>query len=357
MTGTPLQNDMLELWALLHFIEPEIFSNAQSFIDEFGEMKDANALAALHDRLRPYMLRRLKEDVEKSIPAKEETVVNVELTIKQKKYYRAIFERNRNVLTGGPTVSKQQMGVSGEKRKLSPSLINLEMQMRKCCCHPYMIDGVEANETNECSKKTSSEGKPNTRANQIEHMIHCSGKMILLHKLLPKLRKEGHRILIFSQFREMFARASKKLGLSTAVFRHGSLEGNTAGALQNEDGDSSENGGGMMSLLTMDKGEVEMLLRYGAYAILDQNDSSSEQFTEATIEKLLEKSTTIKYGNGNNKDSDAANMSNATSANGANITAPSLSLAKASFMASTEDGTVNFGDDNFWEKVLGPKPV
>ena len=55
-------------WALLHFIEPEIFSNAQSFIDEFGEMKDANALAALHDRLRPYMLRRLKEDVEKSIP-------------------------------------------------------------------------------------------------------------------------------------------------------------------------------------------------------------------------------------------------------------------------------------------------
>ena len=72
-------------------------------------------------------------------------------------------------------------------------------------------------------------------------------------------------------------------------FRHGSLEGNTAGALQNEDGDSSENGGGMMSLLTMDKGEVEMLLRYGAYAILDQNDSSSEQFTEATIEKLQKK--------------------------------------------------------------------
>ena len=71
MTGTPLQNDMLELWALLHFIEPEIFSDAQSFINEFGEMKDANALAALHDRLRPYMLRRLKEDVEKAYQRKK----------------------------------------------------------------------------------------------------------------------------------------------------------------------------------------------------------------------------------------------------------------------------------------------
>ena len=483
MTGTPLQNDMLELWALLHFIEPENFSNAQAFVDQFGQMTDANSLAALHDRLRPYMLRRLKEDVEKSIPAKEETIVNVELTIKQKKYYRAIFERNRGVLTGGLKKSNGKVGVTGEKRKSGPSLINLEMQMRKCCCHPYMIDGVEANETDECFKKSIAEGKATTRANEIEHMIHCSGKMILLHKLFPKLRKEGHRILIFSQFRgmlgligllleyhglryerldgmvrgierqraidrfdtdtdifafllstkaggvglnlqsadtviiydsdwnpqndiqaqarahrigqtksvrvyrlvtnktyeaEMFARASRKLGLSTAVFRHGSLEGNTTGSLEDDVDDQSTNSGGMMSLLTMDKDEVEMLLRYGAYAILDKDDSSAEQFTEATIDKLLEKSTTIRYGgktddnprNSNDKDNDSTQGSSSTSTTTTTTTTnatrtsetkkssvPSLSLAKASFMASTEDGDVNFGDENFWEKVLGPKPV
>ncbi|KAL4115305.1 hypothetical protein PRIC2_013470 [Phytophthora ramorum] len=93
MTGTPLQNGVFELWCLLNFIEPDKFPSQQEFYDEFGDLNTAEQVAQLHEQLRPYMLRRVKEDVEKSIPPKEETIVDVELTTMQKKYYRAIFER------------------------------------------------------------------------------------------------------------------------------------------------------------------------------------------------------------------------------------------------------------------------
>ena len=76
------------------------------------------------------MLRRLKEDVEKSIAPKEETIVEVELTNIQKKYYRAILERNFSYLSKGSTTSNV------------PNLMNTMMELRKCCNHPYLINGT-----------------------------------------------------------------------------------------------------------------------------------------------------------------------------------------------------------------------
>lgn len=75
------------------------------------------------------MLRRLKEDVEKSLAPKEETIIEVELTNIQKKYYRAILERNFNYLSKGGTSANV------------PNLMNTMMELRKCCNHPYLIDG------------------------------------------------------------------------------------------------------------------------------------------------------------------------------------------------------------------------
>ena len=74
------------------------------------------------------MLRRLKEDVEKNLAAKEETIIEVELTNIQKKYYRAILERNFSFLAKGGTSSL-------------PSLMNTMMELRKCCNHPYLVNG------------------------------------------------------------------------------------------------------------------------------------------------------------------------------------------------------------------------
>jgi chromodomain-helicase-DNA-binding protein 7 len=88
LTGTPLQNNTEELWTLLNFIEPHIFTSLPSFLQNFGDLKDAEQVGHLHTVLRPHLLRRLKEDVESSIPPKEEVLVEVELTSLQKKYYR-----------------------------------------------------------------------------------------------------------------------------------------------------------------------------------------------------------------------------------------------------------------------------
>ena len=74
-------------------------------------------------------MRRLKEDVEKSIPVKEETIIEVELTNIQKRYYRAILERNFGFL------------MKGAKSNNMPNLINTMMELRKCCIHPYLIKG------------------------------------------------------------------------------------------------------------------------------------------------------------------------------------------------------------------------
>ena len=79
--------------------------------------------------LKPMMLRRIKQDVEKNIAPKEETVIEVELTTMQKKFYRAILERNFSFLSRGG--SAQNM----------PSLMNTMMELRKCCNHPFLING------------------------------------------------------------------------------------------------------------------------------------------------------------------------------------------------------------------------
>jgi superfamily II DNA/RNA helicase len=119
----------------------------------------------------------MKENVEKSIAPKEETIVEVELTTLQKKYYRAIYERNFTFLR------------KGNKSSNMPSLLNVMMELRKCCNHPYLIKGVEQNETEHL-----------TLREQIYHkLIEASGKMVLIDKLLPKLKAGGHKVLIFSQ--------------------------------------------------------------------------------------------------------------------------------------------------------------
>lgn len=93
LTGTPLQNNVEELFSLLHFLEPQQFNSSVEFMQEFGDLKTDSQVTKLQAVLKPMMLRRLKEDVEKNLAPKEETIVEVELTNTQKKYYRAILEK------------------------------------------------------------------------------------------------------------------------------------------------------------------------------------------------------------------------------------------------------------------------
>ena len=187
-----------ELWTLLNFIEPFKFPDIDEFHAAFGNIANREQVERLQQMISPFMLRRVKEDVAKDIPAKEETVIDVELTSIQKQYYRAIFEHNHAFLS------------IGAQRNVAPKLMNIQMELRKVCNHPFLLDGVEHRETDrqykEFSEKGLFEGKTPEEQHKMlnEHgYIMTSGKMLLLDKLLPKLRQEGHKVLIFSQMVKM----------------------------------------------------------------------------------------------------------------------------------------------------------
>nr|CAH8876431.1 unnamed protein product [Trichobilharzia regenti] len=183
LTGTPLQNNVEELFGLLNFLEPEKFNCSATFVAEYGELKTEEQVERLKTVLKPMMLRRLKEDVEKSLAPKEETVVEVELTNIQKKYYRAIMERNFSFLCKGSSTN-------------APNLMNIMMELRKCCNHPFLIKGAEDAILSEAQ---SNESAINEDDLTFQTMVYASGKLVLIHKLLPKLRADGHKVLIFSQ--------------------------------------------------------------------------------------------------------------------------------------------------------------
>ncbi|KAK0428957.1 hypothetical protein QR680_011106 [Steinernema hermaphroditum] len=181
LTGTPLQNNIHELFSLLNFLEPQQFHSSEQFLEKFGDCKTEEQVQKLQEILKPMMLRRLKEDVEKSLQPKEETIIEVQLSNVQKKYYRAILERNFTHLCKGTS---------------APSLMNTMMELRKCCNHPFLINGAE--------ETILSEMRMTANCKSEEELLHyslvqSSGKLVLIDKLLPKLRKDGHKVLIFSQ--------------------------------------------------------------------------------------------------------------------------------------------------------------
>ncbi|KAH0798843.1 SNF2 family N-terminal domain containing protein [Histomonas meleagridis] len=188
LTGTPLQNDMTELWSLLHFLNPEKFNDLNGFMKSYGNMEDSAQVKEIQKLIGNIMLRRKKGDVEKAILPKEETIIQVELTRIQKKLYKAFLHENAGILLQQITGSKEL-----------PSLQNLMMQLRKVCNHPFLIHDAEDGVI-----KEMRENNPNlvlltnTEIKQ-RAIVESAGKMILIDKLLPKLKADGHKVLIFSQ--------------------------------------------------------------------------------------------------------------------------------------------------------------
>nr|XP_054490361.1 SWI/SNF-related matrix-associated actin-dependent regulator of chromatin subfamily A member 5-like [Agelaius phoeniceus] len=120
--------------------------------------------------LQPFLLRRIKADVEKSLPPKKEVKIYVGLSKMQREWYTRILMKDIDILNSAGKLDKMR-------------LLNILMQLRKCCNHPYLFDGAEP-------------GPPYTTD---MHLVTNSGKMVLLDKLLPKLKEQGSRVLIFRQ--------------------------------------------------------------------------------------------------------------------------------------------------------------
>ena len=180
LTGTPLQNNLHELWALLNFLLPDLFSSAGDFDAIFSDAetdsdsdRGATLLQSLHRLLRPFMLRRLKTQVEQDLPPKKTSLIYTGLSEIQRRLYKQILEKDVEAL----------MGTIKERGRL----MNIVMQLRKVADHPFLFAGVE---------------DPNAPLHG-DHLVTTCGKMIILDRLLAHLRARGSRVLIFSQMTRM----------------------------------------------------------------------------------------------------------------------------------------------------------
>lgn len=177
LTGTPLQNNIGEMYNLLNFLQPASFPSLSSFEEKFNDLTTAEKVDELKKLVAPHMLRRLKKDAMQNIPPKTERMVPVELSSIQAEYYRAMLTKNYQILRNIGKGAAQQ------------SMLNIVMQLRKVCNHPYLIPGTE----------------PESGSVEFLHemRIKASAKLTLLHSMLKILHKEGHRVLIFSQMTKL----------------------------------------------------------------------------------------------------------------------------------------------------------
>ncbi|SPO22499.1 probable SNF2 - component of SWI/SNF global transcription activator complex [Ustilago trichophora] len=195
LTGTPLQNNLPELWALLNFVLPRIFNSVKSFDEWFNTpftntgneggmmLNEEEALLIikrLHKVLRPFLLRRLKKDVASELPDKVEKVIKCKMSALQLKLYQQM-KKHKMILSG------EDNSTAGKKSKPQGirGLQNAIMQLRKICNHPYVFEQVEL------AINPTKENGPD--------LYRSAGKFELLDRLLPKLFATKHRVLIFFQ--------------------------------------------------------------------------------------------------------------------------------------------------------------
>ncbi|KTG04276.1 hypothetical protein cypCar_00039843 [Cyprinus carpio] len=249
LTGTPLQNNLSELWSLLNFLLPDVFDDLKSFESWFdistitsdaenivANEREQNILHMLHQILTPFLLRRLKSDVTLEVPPKKEIVVYAPLTNKQEAFYMAIVNKTIAKLLGQEKDDSAPVPLTSSGRpkrrtrkvvdysesntdsmkdlerylekvqkdmesqassspvvdvsmpvdaQVNLKLQNILMLLKRCCNHAYLIEYPLDPATGEFKID--------------EQLVEASGKFLILDRMLPALKKRGHKVLIFSQ--------------------------------------------------------------------------------------------------------------------------------------------------------------
>jgi SNF2 family DNA or RNA helicase len=191
LTGTPIENRLLDLWSILAFAMPGALGNRSHFLKRFDAKDDPLARRRLAARVRPFLLRRTKSQVAKDLPDRIEEDLLCEMEGEQKTLYRAELKRARQLVLGLKT--KQQL--NDQRFNVLTSLLRL----RQICCHPALVDA-------------------NLRTAE-------SAKVAAMEDVLEPLMEEGHKALVFSQFvtmLDLLCERAKERG-----WRHFYLAGDT----------------------------------------------------------------------------------------------------------------------------------
>ncbi|GLU00741.1 hypothetical protein SLE2022_180870 [Rubroshorea leprosula] len=224
LTGTPLQNDLKELWSLLNLLLPEVFDNRKAFHDWFSQpfQKEGPAHNAeddwletekkviiihrLHQILEPFMLRRRVEDVEGSLPPKISVVLRCRMSAIQGAIYDWI--KSTGTLRVDPEDEKQRVKKNPlYQPKVFKTLNNRCMELRKTCNHPLLNYPY----FNDLSK---------------DFLVRSCGKLWVLDRILIKLQRTGHRVLLFSTMTKLLDILEEYLQWRRLVYRR--IDGTTS---------------------------------------------------------------------------------------------------------------------------------
>jgi superfamily II DNA or RNA helicase len=198
LTGTPLENSVLDLWSIFDFLMPGYLGSARDFRDRYElpitRDRDAQVQARLARRLRPFLLRRLKREVATDLPPKLEQVAYCELTPTQRGVYEQVLDASRREVLDA-------VGAAGEARSRMV-MLNALLRLRQVCCDLRLLPGERSFDPGE-----------------------ASGKVELFSELLAEVLDGGHRVLVFSQFVSLLTLLRERLEADGLGFCY--LDGST----------------------------------------------------------------------------------------------------------------------------------
>jgi SNF2 family DNA or RNA helicase len=177
LSGTPIENRLMDLWSIMQFAMPGLLGLRSHFQRQYDSRSDVLARRRLAARVRPFVLRRTKNEVAKDLPARIEEDLLVEMEGKQKTLYSAELKRARQALL--------KIKTSKELDKDRFNVLTSLLRLRQICCHPGLVSE--------------------------EHGYADSAKLEALTDLLEPLIEQGHKVLVFSQFVEMLERVEREL--------------------------------------------------------------------------------------------------------------------------------------------------
>ena len=186
LSGTPIENRLLDMWSLMAFAMPGVLGSRAYFKKRFDKRKDSQSQNRLAARLKPFLLRRTKQQVAKDLPPRTEEEIYAKMSGIQRQLYKAELRR----------IQKALLGVDSDEsvKKNSFAILQGLMRLRQICCHPGLVDQRYVKEE--------------------------SAKLNALFYLLDQLRDEGHKVLVFSQFVSMLEIIKSRLDAESRPYNY-----------------------------------------------------------------------------------------------------------------------------------------